>query len=88
MLLAEKTLIHTFATHVGLTYDFTDTDGWVENGSTDGRVFTTLKRPFLINRTRNRVIFFFCNLPLNRTRDDSSVQFFFNGYNILVNEDL
>ena len=59
VLLAEKTLIHTFATHVGLSYDFTDTDGWVENGSTDGRVFTTLKRPFLINRTSNRVNFFF-----------------------------
>ena len=72
---------------MGLTYDFTDTDGWVQNGSTDGRVFTTLRHLFFNKQDEKSSLKKMCNLPLNRTRDDSSVQFFFNGYNIVVNED-
>ena len=38
---------------LAFVHDVTDTDCWAQNGSTHGRVFTTLKRRFLTNRRRN-----------------------------------
>ena len=33
-----------FVTDAGLVYDVTNTDGWAQNGSTQGHVLTTFKR--------------------------------------------
>ena len=47
-------VFNTFATHGGLLRDVTDTVCYAQNGSTLGRLFKTIKRRCLTNRSRNR----------------------------------
>ena len=59
-LMSKKRLAHnifnTFASHVSLICDITDTDCWAQNDSSHGHVFTTFKHWFLATRMRNREI--------------------------------
>ena len=61
-LMSRKRLAHhifnTFASHVSLICDITDsdTDCWAQNGSSHGHVFTTFEHWFLATRMRNREI--------------------------------
>ena len=45
-------------THSGLVHGVTDTDSWSQNSSTHSRIFATIKRRFLTDRTKNRAKIF------------------------------
>ena len=61
--------------HTGLARDVTDTDCWGQNV---GRDLATFKRRMLTNRTRNRVenlcLSIFYSIPIDRTREVSSLR--------------
>ena len=40
----------TFAIHIGLVHDVTNTDCWAQNGSMHGHVVATFKTPILQNQ--------------------------------------
>ena len=61
--------------HTGLARDVTDTDCWGQNV---GRDLATLKRRMLTNRSRNRAenlcMSIFYSIPIDRTREASSLR--------------